>query len=476
MDIPALAFENDYVIHAILSIAARDLQLKTRDNQASRSLDVSAIQSGALSMHGLRQSLDRPATLEMFATILMLLWQAMVSNDGKAEVSHCVGAQYVLSRLPDTILQSRLGQELLILYSRLDEMMAYTHKQTSSSHFAISHRTRALSTLKSEAYAHEIRCILTERIALLKSDASFLDQIAKPVSLEQQQGLLTLVRRLCRWYQKVRNEPEFEPLELALSQRTADHPFGSIVYGSTAAAMMMISFCRVMYSLWRNLNYSRFCDYSSLRVAVAVLVRQIFAGALDLTPSTYSETLLGLNGIVSPLVQANEIITSPELRAYQIAMFERLIEYNGRTVWDFQHPVLLEWEQLQQINYFERTSTRTMRCETCFAKAGLMADWTGGDCDEDSDNFAAPGSEINSYNVYARRDHSVYIEVNKTVVNEDGRLSLTHDVEMSALWTRLAKNINFSDKFAGDVEPGAVEEILNQEGLGAFNHCDYTLD
>ena len=471
IEIPSLALQNECVIRAILAISARDLEIKAGREQRLL-YGSAAIENNAVATTLLKDTLTGPVTLEMLATTLLLLWNGIIANDGRAELGHCIGAQYILSRLDQNSLSTRVGRELLLLYARLDEVVAHTNWLTENSRFAMSHRTKALALLENTEYAlgHEIRSILTERIALLENDCTFLGQIAQPVKPESRTRLIGLVRRLCRWYVRAKSLSDFQPEELQ-----SEHPFGSVRY-STTGATMLILFCRGMYSLYRNLNYSRSFEATPLKVSIAVLARRILAGAIDVAPSKYSSTLLFSNGLIQAVDQTSELVVNPEIRAWQLSMVNKSLVFLESSVWNFQNPVLIQWEVQQQGIKFSRRG-RVLACSTCSTKEGRMEDWNAAKSyEENPEPFEFEhGQKFTCLSSHVEPDLRVVITVEHSEAIDD-QLHTWVDENMSAYWTNLAKDIDFTQRYAGDLPAGSFEKILAEEGLSEFLSTMYSLD
>ena len=454
--IPALSFENEHVIHAIMAIAAKDIELKFIKNKQLRR---DSVKYEMTAMQSLGKALQGPATPSILLSILILLWLATLSDEDARTKSHLKGVRDVLRLIPSQVFETQLGKELLMLYARLDLTKLHTRRLTTKiSDLAIFHKTKLMHNLMmspeaSISMSYELWRLICEKTEIMRSDATFLRQIAEPLTKLQQTQLLILIPRLCSWYTSALQLPEFE------ADFSECFPYGSATYRTPSAAILLVLFYDCMNSVYRHLNRASFFDNEITR-SYAIKMRQILAGAVDASPSDYSRAVLrqsGTIGIFFPLYATSDSISDPLEKQWQVDVFNKIAKSYARSVWDFIDPAFFYYRHARQALCFKEMP-KNQTLSTMGAEQGLLID--------QPPDLSSPTrfleQKVSTYSIHQLDDMRMVVWVTDSELRENGSFSCETDPGATAHWTQLISAVDYSHRADGDVEPGTVEHILRE--------------
>lgn len=302
--ISTMAFANPSLLHVILALAAKDLEMKSTSNRPE-SLKYRLMRESheGQALSSLASELKQGTTSEQVTpwTILLLIWLSIISDRHQTATEHFEGIRPLIFNLSSTTFSSKSGREMSRLFLALD--------MTRASMRNIS--TRPMKPISSW---------LTKRLAVECSQADDLDEYLFYTMLDIVSRLpslpfctyLQLATRRCRvsdeklaglermfsdleaWRENTRRSPAFRSTTRAARTRGHDK---ITLYADPKAAMLMAYYYWILSRLYDEALL--FYVDSAVLKRISIHIQQIVRGAIDQWPSTYSSIILNSKGALN---------------------------------------------------------------------------------------------------------------------------------------------------------------------------------
>lgn len=476
----AMRPENDFMRHALVAVAAKDVALKRKQRHmhlpefeltaASDEHEASALQSLSTAL----VTPGRSHSAEVLTTVVVLSLLSMLHDRGHSTRTHLAAAAHLLQTAPTEILNSPLGRRCMRLFTTIDLTMAPTRNWNTMIHETKTHSAdldRARKIVcegdRLEAAYHQLAAIISSIDSARLTTDSFLTLATQSFKLRPRERLLELWDDLLDWHVQYGSDPPFQIVH-RIPRPTEDSPVDGLIYASPRAAVIMAQWLDSVLTVYQSFNRSHLTTV--LRENCITGIFGIVVGALASTDVKYRDTIMcldGTMGIYHPLTHTTYQCGDRRWRWVRDVL-RNAIHNNHASAIDLvdpRHIQVYEASASFLLEFFRGQIWRMM----CWIVSdhGVHEDFPINEVTdmEGALEYGSPG--IQDMIVYTTNLDTVKVLVTTTKARADCGFDVTHDEELTAHWQAKldAKGAKHQVWASRDDHDGTLDRRLIARGL-----------
>lgn len=305
-EIAMMTFSIPSMLHAILALSAKDLELKSASDSPEQMQKRyhSEWHEGRALMHLSRDlGTGNYAQDSMPWTILLLSWLCIISNRQQTAVRHLNGVQQLLTNTPMTQAQDHLGKELSHLFLALDMTRACMRNLSTRPLAPASNHVTKRLVLNASISGTLDELLLYQMLDIIASlpgspDCTYLEYATDKYVLPEKtiSKVECLIGNLSSWRAKAKQSPSYK--SVVVEARPGAQGKLCIIFQDPLAATLMVYY---HWSLIRLIIEPRYWHRRSIAIQEHAVrfIQGVVRGALSKHPSTYSSRILNSGGALN---------------------------------------------------------------------------------------------------------------------------------------------------------------------------------